>query len=87
MLSDPDFYGLTYDAYQMVTFEVEDHKSTKEEIKDENHTMEEMLYQQTIDDLENSVRDEGPVFPEGLEELPDLDFNINQEENIRKTEL
>ena len=38
MLNDPDFYGLTYDAYQMMTFEIEPSKPApaKEETHEED---------------------------------------------------
>lgn len=79
MLNDPDFYGLTYDAYQMVTFELE--------LPNVNHnskemTNEEKLRQQVLYDLEHG-KDKGPEFPEvndvDLEEL--IKANANDDNN------
>lgn len=88
MLNDPDFYGLTYDAYQMITFEIE--------VPSVNHnkkemTNEEKLRQQVLYDLEHS-HDKGPEFPEvndvDLEELikRNTEDNTNEKEEFKNSE-
>ncbi len=64
MLSDPEFYGLNYDAYQMLTFDLEDYRNKmKKTDNSEAILMEKVLY-----DLENS-KSSGPIIPDS-EELP-----------------
>ena len=72
MLADPEFYGLTYDAYQMLTFDIEDFrkKMSRNEKSDENlnEDSEENLKEKILYDLEFS-KNKGPSIPEA-EDLP-----------------
>jgi len=71
MLNDPDFYGLTFDAYQMMTFEIEPSKP-EQVVKEEIH---------------EEVEDKGPVFEydeQILEEEKENPHKQNENEEIKE---
>ena len=78
MLADPDFYGLTYDAYQMMTFDLDKLRS------DTQKNAEDKLHDQYLNELERKGLDKGPVFSE--EELNNNEDIIEISSNSVKKE-